>query len=85
MVLWIRDLALPLHLERVKRPEDMKNTQKIAALTLTMALIGTTIYLLKKKKEHRKRLAVVSNAGYEMAYDVHFPVRYKKPGGRAVK
>jgi len=60
----------------------MKNTQKIAALTLTTAaLVGLTIYLFKKK-EHKKRRALVSNAGYEMAYDVHFPVRYKKPSRR---
>jgi hypothetical protein len=59
----------------------MKNTQKIAALTLTTALVGLTIYLWKKN-EHKKRRTLVSNAGYEMAYDVHFPVRYKKPGRR---
>jgi len=59
----------------------MKNTQKIAALTLTTALVGLTIYLWKKN-EHKKRRALVSNAGYEMAYDVHFPVRYKKASRR---
>ncbi|HEY4062202.1 MAG TPA: hypothetical protein VGM30_09895 [Puia sp.] len=60
----------------------MKNTQKIAALALTTALVGVTICLWNKKKEHKKRLALVSNAGYEMAYDVHFPVKYKKTAGR---
>ena len=68
-------------MERVKRREDMKNTQKIAALTLTAGLVGLTIYLLKRK-EHKKRRTLVSNAGYEMAYDVHFPVRYKKASRR---
>jgi hypothetical protein len=59
----------------------MKNTQKIAAFAFAAALVGTTLYLLRKNK-HRKRLDFVANAGYEMAYDVHFPVKYKK--GKAI-
>jgi hypothetical protein len=55
----------------------MKNTQKIAALAFAAALVGTTVYLLRKK-QHSKRREFVSNAGYEMAYDVHFPVKYRK-------
>jgi hypothetical protein len=58
----------------------MNKTQKIATITLaTAALAGTAIYLLHRKKRQRK-LSVVSNAGYEMAYDVHFPMKYKKRG-----
>jgi hypothetical protein len=58
----------------------MNKTQKIATITLaTAALAGTVIYLLHRKK-HQKKLAVISNAGYEMAYDVHFPVKYKRRG-----
>jgi hypothetical protein len=55
----------------------MKNTQKIAAFAFAAALVGTTVYLLRKNK-HNKRLDLVANAGYEMAYDVHFPVKYRK-------
>ena len=58
----------------------MNKTQKIATITLAAAaLAGMAIYLRHRKK-HQKKLAVVSNAGYEMAYDVHFPVKYKKRG-----
>ena len=55
----------------------MKNSQKIAAFAFVAALAGTTLYLLRKNK-HKKRLDLVANAGYEMAYDVHFPVKYRK-------
>lgn len=57
----------------------MKKSQLIAltALTTAIAVAGTTIYLLKKRS-HRKRMIAISNAGYEMAYDLHFPVKYKK-------
>ena len=55
----------------------MKKSQFIAltALTATVAL-ATAIYLRRKKK-HEKRLITVSNAGYEMAYDVHYPIKYR--------
>jgi hypothetical protein len=55
----------------------MKNTQKITALVFAAALVGTTVYLLKKR-QHSRRRDFVANAGYEMAYDVHFPMKYKK-------
>jgi len=56
----------------------MKKSQLIAltALTATIAAAGVTIYLRRKKK-HEKRLIAVSNAGYEMAYDIHYPMKYK--------
>ena len=56
----------------------MKKSQLVALTTLTAAAAAavTTIYLLKKKK-HKKRLIAVSNAGYEMAYDIHYPLKYK--------
>ena len=55
----------------------MKKSQLIALTTLTTAAAAVaTIYLLRKKK-HEKKLIAVSNAGYEMAYDIHFPVKYK--------
>lgn len=33
-----------------------------------------------KKTKQKKRLTVVANAGYETAYDIHFPLRHNKPG-----
>jgi len=57
---------------------NAKDKQLIAITAFTTLLAGAaTIYLLTKKKRE-KRLAVVSNAGYEMAYDVHYPLKYKK-------
>ncbi|MDO6430134.1 hypothetical protein Q4E93_06035 [Flavitalea sp. BT771] len=56
----------------------MNKKQLIALATVTTLVAGAaTIYLLTKRKR-AKRLAVISNAGYEMAYDVHYPIRYKK-------
>lgn len=59
---------------------DMKRNQLIATTLVTAALAGTAVYLVKRAQK-KKRLAIVSNAGYEMAYDVHFPVKYKKTAG----
>jgi hypothetical protein len=57
---------------------NAKDKQLIALTAFTTLLAGAaTIYLLTKNKRE-KRLAVVSNAGYEMAYDVHYPIKYKK-------
>jgi hypothetical protein len=58
--------------------QAMKNTEKIAVFAFSIALVGTTLYLLRKK-QHSRRRDFVANAGYEMAYDVHFPMKYKKP------
>jgi len=57
-----------------------KNKKLLLTVTLVAAaaVIGTNLYRVKKRK-HKKRLAVVSDAGYETAYDVHFPLKYKKP------
>jgi len=55
----------------------MKNSQKIAAFAFAAALVGTAVYLMRKK-QHSRRRDLVANAGYEMAYDVHFPVKYRK-------
>lgn len=40
------------------------------------AAVGAALYLLKRQK-HKKRLAVVADAGYETAYDIHYPLKYK--------
>jgi hypothetical protein len=55
----------------------MKKSQVVALTTLATAAVAiTAIYLLRKRKHH-KRLIAVSNAGYEMAYDIHYPIKYK--------
>jgi hypothetical protein len=54
----------------------MKKSQLIALTTLTAVAAVTVIYIFRKKK-HEKRLVAMSNDGYEMAYDIHFPVKYK--------
>jgi hypothetical protein len=71
-------LAFGLQLVIKKKEFGMKKSQLIAltALAATVASAGVTIYLRRKKKQE-KRLIAVSNAGYEMAYDIHFPVKYK--------
>jgi hypothetical protein len=60
---------------------NAKNRELIATTALVTLLAGVAtaaaIYAISKKR-HQKRLAVISNAGYEMAYDVHYPIRYKK-------
>ena len=63
----------------------MKKKQLIVFTALTAVLAGTTIYLLRKnnRKKHKKRLVTVSDAGYETAYDIHYPLRYKR-GGAAI-
>ena len=59
----------------------MNKKQLIALAALTTLLTGATIILLRKNK-HKKRLATVSDAGYETAYDVHYPPRYKRYSGK---
>ena len=56
----------------------MKRSQAVAltALTATLAA-GVTIYLLSKRKKDKRR-DFVANAGYEMAYDIHYPVKYRR-------
>jgi len=60
---------------------NRKEKQLIATTALVTLMAGAAavaaIYAINKKR-HQKRLAVVSNAGYEMAYDVHYPMKYKK-------
>lgn len=57
----------------------MKKTKLFAAVVLASAVvgaIGATICQIRKDKE-RKRLAAISDAGYEFAYDMHYPMKYK--------
>lgn len=56
----------------------MNKKQLIAITALTTIAAATTLCLLSKRK-HKKRLVTVSDAGYETAWDVHFPTRYRLP------
>ena len=56
----------------------MKRSQAIALTALTTALAaGITVYLRSKRKQE-KRKDFVANAGYEMAYDLHYPIKYSR-------
>lgn len=56
----------------------MKRSQAIAltALTTTLAA-GFALYLVSRSK-HKRRKDFVANAGYEMAYDINYPPRYRR-------
>ena len=60
--------------------DTKKLTELVAAGVVAGALVGAAtgfvLYLLKKQ-ELKKRLEVVSDAGYETAYDIHYPLKYK--------
>lgn len=55
----------------------MKKKHVITIAALTAVAAGVTIYLIQRKKRERRR-AFIANAGYETAYDVHYPIRYSK-------
>jgi hypothetical protein len=56
----------------------MKKSQVIAitAITATVAA-GLALYFLSKRRQKRRK-DFVANAGYEMAYDINYPVRYRR-------
>ena len=56
----------------------MKRSEAIAltALATTFAA-GIAIYFVMRRN-HRRRKDFVANAGYEMAYDIHYPLRYRR-------
>ena len=54
----------------------MKNVKLLAALVLSSTAVAATVYVIRKRKRE-KRLVEISNAGYELAYDIQYPVRYK--------
>jgi len=60
---------------------NRKDKQLVATTALVTLLAGAAtvaaVYAINKRR-HQKRLVVASNAGYEMAYDVHYPMKYKK-------
>ncbi|HTI10588.1 MAG TPA: hypothetical protein VL832_18595 [Puia sp.] len=50
----------------------------VAIATTAIGILGTAICLVRKRKHHKKRLEDISNAGYELAYDIHYPTTYKR-------
>ena len=55
----------------------MKNMKLLAALALTATAVSAAAYFIRKKQKEKKS-NFVANAGYEFAYDIHYPVRYKR-------
>ncbi|HEV2355017.1 MAG TPA: hypothetical protein VGR89_12290 [Puia sp.] len=53
----------------------MKKNQLIAISALSVVLAATTVYLIRKNRQNQRK-KVVANAGYEMAYDIHYPMKY---------
>ncbi|HLI93563.1 MAG TPA: hypothetical protein VKU83_08140 [Puia sp.] len=53
----------------------MKRNQLIAISALSVVLAATTVYLIRKSRQNQRK-RVVANAGYEMAYDIHYPMKY---------
>jgi hypothetical protein len=62
----------------------MKRNHAITIAALTAIAAGTAIYILQRRK-HNRRKAFIANAGYETAYDVHYPIRYSRSKGNAEK
>lgn len=55
----------------------MKKNNLIALTALTAIAAGATVYFIRKAQRDRRK-KIVSNAGYEMAYDVHYPIKYSR-------
>ena len=62
----------------------MKKKNVITIAVLTAVAAGLAIYLLQRKRR-AERKAFIANAGYETAYDVHYPIRYGRTKGKAQK
>ncbi len=62
----------------------MKRSQTIAltALTTTLAASLTLTLILMSRRKHKKRKEFIANEGYEMAYDIHYPVKYSRHNRR---
>jgi hypothetical protein len=60
----------------------MKKNDLIAITALTAILAGTAIWLARENK-HKRRKAFAANAGYEMAYDIHYPIKYSRSKQKA--
>lgn len=52
----------------------------VGVIAVTGAVLLT---VCKQKATHKKKLAVISDAGYETAHDVHFPLRHNRVGRKS--
>jgi len=52
----------------------------VITVVITAAVISS---ICKQKEKRDKKLAVVSDAGYETAFDVHYPLKHNRPGKKA--
>jgi hypothetical protein len=62
----------------------MKKRNVIAIAALTAIAAGVTAYLIERKRRERRK-TFIANAGYETAYDVHYPIRYGRSRSKAAK
>ncbi len=61
-----------------EKERDKRDTRIITGI-LAIAAIGISIYLLKKAQVKRKMRNVISDAGYETAHDIYFPLKINRP------
>ena len=54
--------------------------KKLATFVFLVAATGIIIYLFRKLKKEKK-LNQISNAGYEIAEDIYFPLKINRPKG----
>jgi len=57
----------------------MKKNSLFATIVLATTLIGAaTALCLARKNKQKKRLEAIADAGYELAYDIHYPMKYRR-------
>jgi hypothetical protein len=57
----------------------MKNKKQIyITLLATVAVSAATVLVVRKNKQQKHRLGVISDAGYETAYDMYFPLKINR-------
>ncbi len=57
----------------------MKNKKEVyVTLLATVAVTAAIVLLGRKKKLQKRKLAVISDAGYETAHDMHFPLKINR-------
>jgi hypothetical protein len=66
-----------------EQPQTEKKQQRgvnwATGILLTAAAAGIMIYIVGKMRRRRK-LSIISNAGYETAQDIHYPLKHNRPG-----
>ena len=60
----------------------MKRSQAIALTALTTTLAAGFVAYIWSKRKDAKRKALVADLGYEMAYDVHYPLKYSRKSAK---